>query len=218
MAVLANRAHVLAGNLPLPSHRSRDEDSASSSESGRPEGPSQAASDRPAARPLADRPPADPPEAAGSAPAEPLEKSSSSGVYSHLWQGKKILIVDDSPTVTVFTKSVLLRHGYVVESADNIWISSQVSTFHPDMILMDVHLGASLGTAAVAALRNRSFTKKILLILYSTLDLDQLEKLAAECGADGVIPKRSDPDYLVRQVRRCFIEAAITAELGDFRR
>lgn len=149
---------------------------------------------------------------------EPKEKVSSSGVYSHLWQGKKILIVDDSPTVTVFTKSVLLRHGYVVETADNIWISSQVSTFHPDMVLMDVHLGASLGTAAVAALRNRTFTKKILLVLYSTLDLDKLEKLAAECGADGVIPKRSDPDYLVRQVRRCFIEAAITAELGEFAR
>lgn len=214
MAVFANRAHVLASGIPFASQRSRDEGSASSNESGRPPGRPQAASDRP----QADRPAADPPEAAGSAPAEPLEKSSSSGVYSHLWQGKKILIVDDSPTVTVFTKSVLLRHGYVVESADNIWISSQVSTFHPDLILMDVHLGASLGTAAVAALRNRSFTKKILLILYSTLDLDQLEKLAAECGADGVIPKRSDPDYLVRQVRRCFIEAAITAELGDYRR
>lgn len=218
MAVLANRAHVLASSIPFASHRSRDEASASSSESGRPTGRSQTdrpQADRPQAdKPAADPPAADPPQAAGSAPAEPLEKSSSSGVYSHLWQGKKILIVDDSPTVTVFTKSVLLRHGYVVETADNIWISSQVSTFHPDMILMDVHLGASLGTAAVTALRNRSFTNKILLILYSTLDLDQLEKLATECGADGVITKKSDPDYLIRQVRRCFIEAALTAELG----
>ena len=142
------------------------------------------------------------------------EKSSSSGIYAHLYEGKKVLIVDDSPTVTVFTKSALLRGGYQVETANNIWISSQVSTFHPDMILMDVHLGASLGTAAVAALRNRTFTKEIRLVLYSTLELDELERLAHECGADGVITKKSDPDYLLRQVRRCFIEAALKAELG----
>lgn len=138
----------------------------------------------------------------------------SSGAYSHLFQGKKVLVVDDSPTVQVFTRSVLTGGGYEVETADNIWISTQVSAFHPDMILMDVHLGTCLGTAAVAALRNRKFTKQILLILYSTLELEELETLAAECGADGVITKRSDADYLLRQVRRCFIEAALKTEVG----
>lgn len=112
----------------------------------------------------------------------------------------KVLVVDDSPTVLSFTSRALASVGHEVETADNIWISTQVTNFRPDLILLDVNLGPCLGTQAVRALKDRKIAKSCRLVLYSTLEASELEKLARECGAHGYIPKCGDPEVLRQMV------------------
>ena len=119
---------------------------------------------------------------------------------------RRILVVDDSPTATAFAVEALLRAGYSVETSSDMWIAALVSRFQPDLILMDVHLrGGFKGTQAARALRQHTAGKRAQIILYSDMDITQLAELARECGADGFIPKNSDPGLLVSGVAR-FLE------------
>ena len=51
------------------------------------------------------------------------------------------------------------------------------------------------------------------LVLYSTIEQAELEKLAEECGAHAAITKGKGPEYLQRQVRRLFAEEVITGTI-----
>lgn len=113
----------------------------------------------------------------------------------------KILIVDDCKTARAFTSRVLRSSGYDVATAENIWISKLVGDFKPDLILMDVNLGASFkGTMAVSALKKR--VPGVRYVLYSTLAAEKLTLLAEECGADAFIEKTASGQQLLDQVRR----------------
>jgi len=113
----------------------------------------------------------------------------------------RILVVDDSPTALAFTAAVLRDAAYEVRTCDTIWVSSDVAEFHPDLILIDVNMGSCRGTSVVTALRNRSFTENIVLVLHSTLPSTELARLTEECGAHGFIHKTDDAESLKRQVR-----------------
>ncbi len=116
--------------------------------------------------------------------------------------GAKVLVVDDSPTILFYTSEVLSAAGYEVRTCDTIWISSEVASFQPDLLLLDVDMGSCKGTSVVGALLDRSFAAQVVMVLYSTLNGADLRALAAECGAHGFIHKTDDPEALRRQVRR----------------
>ena len=73
----------------------------------------------------------------------------------------KILVVEDSKTYLQFVTGVLTKAGYEVLSASNAWVTNIVNQERPDLILMDVQLGAVSGVAAVTALRKRNFCSGI---------------------------------------------------------
>jgi twitching motility two-component system response regulator PilH len=114
----------------------------------------------------------------------------------------KILIVDDSKTYLHFAVGALEKAGYEVISADNAWISNVVNRERPDLILMDVQLGAVSGVAAVSALRNRNFCAGIKILLHSSETNDTLAEMAKTCGADGYLHKDGREDTLLQGVQR----------------
>ena len=65
----------------------------------------------------------------------------------------KILVVDDSKTYLQLASNALKRGGYEVLTADNAWISNIINQEKPDLVIMDVQLGAVSGVNAVTALR-----------------------------------------------------------------
>lgn len=118
----------------------------------------------------------------------------------------RILVVDDSPTILSFAKKTLTEDGYEVATADNIFVSTLVMNFRPHLVLMDVHLGASMGTIAVSALRRCGFAAGTMFALYSSTEEQELKRLAAECGADTWFRKTENATALSIEVQKLLAE------------
>lgn len=116
---------------------------------------------------------------------------------------KRILIVDPDRMVRVYLARLLLSRGYEVETMDNQWIFDRVSKFRPDLVLMDVNMGAF----AIAALRERRFARETRFALYSELPADQLEILVRDTGAHGFLSKKSSRDEFLSGIL-CFLDLA----------
>lgn len=112
----------------------------------------------------------------------------------------KILVVDDSKTYLAFARAALEDAGHTVIQSQDIWISRQIRTESPDLILMDVSLGPSRGTCAVSAVKKWNFSHGIKIYLHSAESAETLSELTQSCGADGYIRKDGNAMQLARKV------------------
>jgi len=111
------------------------------------------------------------------------------------------MVVDDSPTALQHAKDSLGAAGYTVVTAKDIWVSALVKKTQPDMILMDVQIGAGREKGLIALKSLKRFAcKDVPIVLYSSLAAAQLREMARTSGADGYICKNSVKD-LARQVK-----------------
>jgi CheY-like chemotaxis protein len=120
----------------------------------------------------------------------------------------KILVVEDSKTYLQFVTGVLTKAGYEVLSASNAWVTNIVNQERPDLILMDVQLGAVSGVAAVSALRKRNFCNGIKILLHSSEPSAALAEMAKSCGADGYLPKEGSEERLLQGIRQVLHSSA----------
>ncbi len=119
----------------------------------------------------------------------------------------KILIVDDSKTYLLFASNALRTAGYRVLQSEDIWVSHLVKEEKPDLILMDVTLGAVKGTNAVSALKKCRFSDSSKIYLHSSEKSEKLAELTRECGADGFIPKDGNGHNLVLKVNAALLSS-----------
>ncbi len=119
-------------------------------------------------------------------------------------QQYKVLVVDDSKTYLLFATNALTDAGYTVLVAEDIWVSRIIREQQPNLILMDVSLGASKGTNAVTALRKCQFSDGIKIYLHSSEKSEKLAELTRECGADGYIVKDGSESNLAKKVTSAF--------------
>lgn len=71
--------------------------------------------------------------------------------------GKKVLIVDDSPTIVEITKAMLREEGYELDSANNGEEAlEKIKTFKPDLVLLDVMMPDMDGYSVVQSLRKEA--------------------------------------------------------------
>jgi twitching motility two-component system response regulator PilH len=104
----------------------------------------------------------------------------------------KILIVDDSAVIIDYTKAILEKHGHTVLTSNNAWVSNIISSEKPEVVLMDMNLGAVNGVDAIKSLKGRKFSEGILYFLHSSEPLDKLIEYTKACNADGYIVKTVD--------------------------
>ena len=112
----------------------------------------------------------------------------------------KILIVDDSLAELMQATFALAKDNHETLTCGTVWCADKVVSFKPDLILMEVEMGAASGPDAVRALAGRDFVSNTKIVLLSSLAEEELRSLADGCGADGFIIK-TDTISLVRQVR-----------------
>lgn len=113
-----------------------------------------------------------------------------------------VLVVDDSEDQLELASRALQRAGLSVATAKDFdQLELRLEDARPRLILMDVQMPQLFGDEVAVLLRNvRGIQAKI--FLYSSLDSDELARLASNAGLDGWIAKSDGIAHLVAEVRR----------------
>jgi len=113
--------------------------------------------------------------------------------------GKRILLVDDSPLIRASAAQALATAGFdvTVRAAFDELLEHGIDGF--DLILMDVQMPELYGDDVAFTLRGeRGVTTPI--YLFSSLEDAELARLVADAGVDGYIAKSGGLAHLVERV------------------
>jgi len=107
-----------------------------------------------------------------------------------------ILVIDDSPVALEVARDSLEENGFEVSTASNVQEARDIvfGEPQPDLILLDIMMPDIEGDKLCARLKEDERTKHIPVIILSTKEKDELEKRAAEAGADGYLQKAALTD------------------------
>lgn len=115
-----------------------------------------------------------------------------------------VLVVDDNATDRRLLAAVLGPAGHrVIETADAHEGLRLAAEQTPDLIVSDILMPAMDGYEFARLLRAEPATADARLVFYSaSFDERRVAKLAAACGALGVIPKPAEPTVILAEVER----------------
>ena len=121
---------------------------------------------------------------------------------------KKILLVDDSSTVLLLHRMMLSHCGYeLVTARDGQEALEKVSAERPDLIFLDVLMPRMDGFQTCRALRARSETRDVPIILVTTRGEPHYVRQGFESGCTDYITKPFDGEELLAKVRSHLEEA-----------
>jgi two-component system nitrate/nitrite response regulator NarL len=115
---------------------------------------------------------------------------------------KRILIVDDHPTLREGLRSLLSSQDIfdiVGEAGDGLEAVALVGQLHPDLVLMDISMPRMDGIAATREIKEKWPETKIL--IFSVHKTPEYLKAAREAGADGYILKDSPRTKLILTIK-----------------
>jgi DNA-binding NarL/FixJ family response regulator len=115
---------------------------------------------------------------------------------------KRILIVDDHPTLREVLRSLLSsQDGFdiVGEAGDGLEAVALVDKLRPDLVLMDISMPRMDGIAATREIKGKRPETKIL--IFSVYKTPEYLKAALEAGADGYILKDSPRTKLILSIK-----------------
>jgi two-component system, OmpR family, alkaline phosphatase synthesis response regulator PhoP len=115
---------------------------------------------------------------------------------------KRILVVDDEPSIVEICRDYLVKGGFeVIAARDGAEALALARSKQPDLIILDLGLPKMDGMHVTSALRRYSKVPIIML----TARVDEADKLAGlELGADDYLTKPFSPRELVARVRAVF--------------
>lgn len=132
----------------------------------------------------------------------------------------RVLIVDDDPLARRVVRDALQDAGFVVpaEASDGREAVELALHYRPDIVLMDVVMGAIDGIAATRKIL--ATAPEIHIVMLSISDDDELGVLALRAGASGYLTKDMDLSSLARTLHgvadgEAAISRAFTAKLID---
>jgi CheY-like chemotaxis protein len=118
---------------------------------------------------------------------------------------RRILLIDDSEITLAMEKAVLEARGYDVRATTTLLeFEKLLADFKPHVILTDINMPEARGTDICRTLKNEYNTRDIPIVLFSSLKDDELERLAAQVGADGYLSKSHGVEALGEKVDELF--------------
>ncbi|QWR77442.1 response regulator [Candidatus Magnetomonas plexicatena] len=106
----------------------------------------------------------------------------------------RILIVDDSVSISRMLQRRLKKSGHEVYTAENGKIGVEMAlSFNPDLTLMDMHMPVLNGYEATAYLRNQGYEGKIYALTASAMAHEANKSI--ESGCDGFLSKPVLEDF-----------------------
>lgn len=117
--------------------------------------------------------------------------------------GKKILIVEDSKSVSTVLKEILENDGHTVFLAgDGVAGIAMARREKPDLVLLDLLLPKLNGYEVCNTLKRDNETRHISILVISTMDSPESIEKAKLCGAKNFMKKPYDLDDLLREIKR----------------
>jgi two-component system chemotaxis response regulator CheY len=118
--------------------------------------------------------------------------------------GKKILAVDDSPTMLLSLQGMLERAGHSVRKSPSAEDALTVlkGGYKPDLMITDYHMGAMDGIALVRAVRKLAGCQFIPILLVTTESQQDKRVAAKAAGATGWLVKPVLPDVLLQVIKQ----------------
>jgi CheY-like chemotaxis protein len=115
--------------------------------------------------------------------------------------GKRVIVVDDSEVVLLMSSAALQSSGYEVKTLMR-WdeLDGTLKEFRPDLILFDVNMPEMYGDFALMFFKEERDITDIPILLYSDIDVGELEQRAKDCGADGFVSKTWGVERMVEVV------------------
>ena len=117
--------------------------------------------------------------------------------------GKRLLIIDDSPDIVALLKVTLTAAGYQVHGVmDGLYGMKEALAFSPDLIILDICFPAGGGLPLLERFKSNLRTKAIPILIITSLQDEDVEKQAFECGAAGYLLKPFERQEVVEEVNR----------------
>ena len=114
---------------------------------------------------------------------------------------KKILIVDDSPTVRKLLGYALRRKNYMTEEAeDGLDAMEKLSGSEIDLVIVDLNMPNMDGISFVKSLRNSYYNLNVPVIMLTTTSDNELKEEAYGAGIDMFLTKPIKPEILLDKI------------------
>lgn len=121
------------------------------------------------------------------------------------YNSKKVLIADDEPDILEIISYNLLKEGYRVETAkDGIDALDKISTFKPDLVILDIMMPKMNGVEVCKIMRSKPEYNDTLIIFLTALSDESSQIKGLETGADDYISKPISPKVLISRVNAIF--------------
>ena len=119
---------------------------------------------------------------------------------------KRVLVVDDSEVVLERAREALTAGGFEVYTAISAAAADRYiyGDLRPDMIILDVMMPVLDGDKKAKLLKGDDLTRKIPILLLSSKNEEELARLAAESGADGIIRKPFTYREMIEKIKITF--------------
>lgn len=112
----------------------------------------------------------------------------------------RILIVDDSEMTARIIEADLVTKGFEVHVADTADKATKIilkKQTRPDLVLLDVRMPNVNGEQFCRFIKSNSLFKGIKVLLCSSENVEELQRICREAGADGYVPKDAVMSSLV---------------------
>jgi DNA-binding response OmpR family regulator len=123
--------------------------------------------------------------------------------------GKRVLVVEDDPSIALGLRINLESEGYVVNLAEDGETGLELArTLQPDLLLLDVMLPKRHGLEVLHALRADGHTMPIIILSAKSGEMDKVAGL--ELGAEDYVAKPFSLAELLARVRAALRRGAVT--------
>lgn len=130
----------------------------------------------------------------------------------------RVLIVEDDRSQGVFAESILRNAGMLAQVVDDpMEVLPVMTSFGPDLVLMDLHMPKANGMELTALIRERTEFLNTPIVFLSGESDEDIQFEALEAGGDDFIAKPVRPRHLIAAVQNR-VRRARAASLNDDRR
>ena len=117
---------------------------------------------------------------------------------------KKVLIVDDDRGMVYSLRRLLMMESkYNIETAfDGFEAGKKFTSFHPDLIILDIHMPGMDGFQVCRNIRNDPKNKNTNILIISGIDEPKEIKKIMDMGADGFLQKPFSNEAFKEQIKK----------------